>query len=75
MKKSIQSIGAKIRNIGSKAVAALTDSKGEIATSTIGGIIVGVVIVGLLIVAVNQFFPSFFSDIFSKMSSKLNANW
>ena len=42
MKKSIQSIGAKIRNTGRKAVAVLTDNKGELATSTIGGIIVGV---------------------------------
>lgn len=75
MKKSIQSIGAKIRNTGSKAVSVLKSSKGELATSTIGGIIVGVVIVGLLIVAVNQFFPSFFSDMFDKMADKLNGNW
>jgi hypothetical protein len=75
MKKSIQSIGAKIRNTGSKAVAALTNNKGELATSTIGGIIVGVVLVGLLIVAINQFFPSFFSDMFDKMADKLNGNW
>ena len=75
MKKSIQSICAKIRNTGSKAVSVLKNSKGELATSTIGGIIVGVVIVGLLIVAVNQFFPSFFSDMFDKMADKLNGNW
>jgi hypothetical protein len=75
MKKSIQSIGAKIRNTGSKVVTALTDNKGELATSTIGGIIVGVVIVGLLIVAINQFFPDFFSDMFNSMADKLNANW
>jgi len=75
MKKFIQSIREKARNAGVKATAALTNNKGEIATSTIGGIIVGVVIVGLLIVAVNSFFPSFFSDMFSKMATKLNANW
>ena len=59
----------------SRQTAALTNNKGEIATSTIGGIIVGVVIVGLLIVAVNQFFPSFFSSMFDKMADKLNGNW
>jgi len=36
---------------------------------------VGVVIVGLLIVAINQFFPNFFSDMFDKMAEKLNGNW
>ena len=75
MKKLIQSIRNKIQKAGIKAAVMLTDTKGEIATSTIGGIIVGVVIVGLLIVAVNQFFPSFFSDIFNKMADKLNGNW
>jgi hypothetical protein len=75
MKKLVQSIHEKIRNIGVKAAVAFTGNRGEIATSTIGGIIVGVVIVGLLIVAVNQFFPSFFSDMFSKMATKLNGNW
>ena len=75
MKNRIQSIRRKIHNTGSKAVSVLKSTKGELATSTIGGIIVGVVIVGLLIVAINQFFPSFFSDMFSKMSSKLNGNW
>jgi len=75
MKKLFQSIKARVRSIGGKAATALTNNKGELATSTIGGIIIGVVIVGLLIVAINQFFPSFFSDMFSKMSSKLNANW
>ena len=75
MKESIQSICAKIRNTGSKAVATLTNNKGELATSTIGGIIVGVVIVGLLIVAINQFFPGFFSDMFESMADKLNGNW
>jgi hypothetical protein len=75
MKKIAQSISKKFCNIGNKAAAALTDIRGEIATSTIGGIIVGVVIVGLLIVAINQFFPDFFSDMFDRMAEKLNGNW
>lgn len=75
MKKLIQSIREKAKNAEIKAAVALENNKGEIATSTIGGIIVGVVIVGLLIVAVNQFFPGFFSSMFDKMSDKLNGNW
>ncbi len=34
-----------------------------------------VVIIGLLIIAINSFFPSFFTDMFGKMAQKLNANW
>lgn len=75
MKKLFQSIRRKIRSTGSKAAAVLTDVRGELATNTIGGIIVAVVIIGLLIVAINQFFPGFFSDMFERMSDKLNANW
>lgn len=75
MKKVIQSIREKVSKAEIKAAAILRSQKGEIATSTIGGIIVGVVIVGLLIVAVNAFFPNFFSSMFDKMSDKLNANW
>ncbi len=75
MKKIVQSIRESIRNNSNKVAAAMTDTKGELATSTIGGIIVGVVIVGLLIVAINQFFPNFFSDMFDKMADKLNGNW
>ena len=75
MKKFIQSILRKLRDTGNKAAIALTDRRGELATSTIGGIIVGVVIIGLLIVAINQFFPGFFSSMFSKMADKLNGNW
>lgn len=75
MKKFIQSIRRKLRDTGNKAAAALTDRRGELATSTIGGIIVGVVIIGLLIIAINQFFPGFFSDMFDKMADKLNGNW
>jgi len=75
MKKIVQSIREKVRNTGIKVAAVLVSNRGELATSTIGGIIVGVVIVGLLIVAINSFFPDFFSDMFDKMSDKLNANW
>lgn len=75
MKKSVQYIHKKIRDIGNKVMTVLADTRGEIATSTIGGIIVGVVIVGLLIVAINQFFPDFFSEMFDQMAEKLNGNW
>ena len=75
MKKLFQSISKKIRNTGKQAAAVLTDRRGDLATNTIGGIIVGVVIIGLLIVAINQFFPGFFSDMFERMSDKLNGNW
>lgn len=75
MKRFIQSIRRKLCDTGNKAAATLTDRRGELATSTIGGIIVGVVIIGLLIIAINQFFPGFFSDMFDKMADKLNGNW
>ncbi|SBW01071.1 hypothetical protein KL86CLO1_11427 [uncultured Eubacteriales bacterium] len=75
MKNRIQTIRRKIHDAGSKAVSVLRNNKGELATNTIGGIIVGVVIVGLLIIAINKFFPGFFSDMFGKMSDKLNGNW
>ena len=75
MKKFFQTIRRKISSTGNKAVTVLADKKGELTTSTIGGIIIGVVLVGLLIVAINQFFPSFFQDMFNSMADKLNANW
>ncbi len=75
MKKFIQSIREKAKSTVIKTAVALTNNRGEIATSTIGGIIIGVVLVGLLIVAINQFFPNFFSDMFAKMADKLNGNW
>lgn len=75
MKKLFHSIKEKIKNTGIKTATALSETKGELATSTIGGIIVGVVLIGLLIVAVNQFFPGFFSDMFDQMADKLNGNW
>ncbi len=75
MKKVFKSISKKIKSTVNKATAVLSDTRGELATNTIGGIIVGVVIIGLLIVAINQFFPSFFSDMFNSMADKLNSNW
>ncbi len=75
MKKIIKKIGRKFRETSIKTTLVIEDTKGELATSTIGGIIAGVVIIGLLIVAVNAFFPSFFADMFNSMKTKLNANW
>ena len=75
MKKLFQSIRAKTHKSYNKAAAVLMDTRGELATNTIGGIIIAVVIIGLLIVAINQFFPGFFQNMFSGMEDKLNANW
>ena len=44
-------------------------------TNTIGAIIVAVVIIGLLVVAINAFFPTFFTDMFNGMKTRLNSNW
>lgn len=69
-------------NLKQKALAAKTsvttlvqDVKGDLATNTIGAIIVAVVIIGILVLAVNSFFPSFFTEMFNSMKDKLNANW
>lgn len=70
MKKTTRPLG-----IGKRIAAALADTRGDLATNTIGGIIVAVVIIGLLIVAINSFFPNFFSNMLEKMAQKLNANW
>ncbi len=51
------------------------DCRGDVAVSTIGGIIIAVVLVGLLIVAIKAFFPGFFNTMFTSMQTKLNANW
>ena len=75
MKKLLNSISKKIRSTGIKAANILNDTRGELATNTIGGIIVAVVIIGLLIVAVNTFFPGFFTNMFNSMANKLNSNW
>ena len=51
------------------------DCRGDLATNTIGAIIIAVVIVWLLIAAIKTFIPGFFADMFDAMSDKLNANW
>ena len=75
MKNAVKTIKTRLLKTISKANAVLSDTRGDLATNTIGGIIVAVVIIGLLIVAVNAFFPGFFTDRFSKMAQKLNSNW
>ena len=57
------------------AARLVQDCKGDLATNTIGGIIVAVVIIGLLVVANNSFFPTFFTEMFNAMKTKLNENW
>ena len=57
------------------AARLVQDCKGDLATNTIGGIIVAVVIIGLLVVAINSFFPTFFTEMFNSMKTKLNENW
>lgn len=75
MKKLVKSIHRKIHSNRNKVVNVIKETRGEIATNTIGSIIVAVVIVGLLILAINQFFPDFFQDMFNNMADKLNENW
>ena len=53
----------------------LQDVRGDLATNTIGAIIIAVVIIGLLVIAINAFFPGFFTNMFNSMQTKLNANW
>jgi len=75
MKKMINAIRKKAQSLAVRAHTFVQDVKGDLATNTIGAIIVAVVIIGLLVVAVNTFFPSFFTDMFNSMKTKLNANW
>jgi len=75
MNKQLRPLRDKFRGTRKRIAAVLADTRGELATNTIGGIIVAVVIIGLLIVAIDSFFPGFFSDMFSRMADKLNANW
>ncbi len=51
------------------------DTRGDLATNTIGAIIIAVVVVGLLVTAVNSFFPTFFEEMLTNMADKLNGNW
>ena len=75
MKKLLNSIRNKAQSLAVRAQTFVQDVKGDLATNTIGAIIVAVVIIGLLVVAINSFFPSFFTDMFEAMKDKLNANW
>ena len=75
MKNAVKTIKTRLSKTIRKANAVVSDTRGDLATNTIGGIIVAVVIIGLLIVAVNAFFPGFFTDMFNKMAQKLNSNW
>ena len=47
--------------------------KTKILTAVIIGI--AVVIIGILVLAINTFFPGFFTEMFNSMKDKLNANW
>ena len=75
MKKLINSARSKFQNLCIRVNNFVQDVKGDLATNTIGAIIVAVVIIGLLVVAINTFFPTFFTDMFNSMKTKLNANW
>ena len=75
MKKLFSNIRKKAQSAGTRLTSLMIDRKGDLATNTIGGIIIAVVIIGLLIVAINSFFPSFFTSMFQNMANKLNANW
>jgi hypothetical protein len=75
MKKLIDKLNRKAISAQCRISSLLHDRKGDLATNTIGAIIIAVVIVGLLIVAINAFFPSFFTGMFNSMKTKLNANW
>ncbi|SMC62903.1 hypothetical protein [Papillibacter cinnamivorans] len=75
MKKFIRKIREEVQSTGTRLANLMTDRKGDLATNTIGAIIIAVVVIGLLIVAINAFFPNFFSSMFQSMADKLNANW
>ena len=75
MKKLINKISDKTISAHCRLTSLLNDRKGDLATNTIGAIIIAVVIVGLLIVAIKAFFPDFFSSMFNAMKTKLNENW
>ena len=75
MKKMINAIRNKAQALAVRTHIFAQDVKGDLATNTIGAIIVAVVIIGLLVVAVNTFFPGFFTEMFNSMKTKLNSNW
>ena len=75
MKKLLNSIRNKAQSLAVRAQTFVQDVKGDLATNTIGAIIVAVVIIGLLVVAINSFFPSLFTEMFNSMKTKLNSHW
>ena len=75
MKKLINSARSKFQNLCIRGNNFVQDVKGDLATNTIGAIIVAVVIIGILVLAINTFFPGFFTEMFNSMKTKLNANW
>ena len=75
MKKMINAIRNKAQALAVRTHPLVQDVKGDLATNTIGAIIVAVVIIGLLVVAVNAFFPTFFTDMFEGMKTRLNGHW
>ena len=75
MKKLLNSIRNKAQSLAVRTHTFIQDVKGDLATNTIGAIIVAVVIIGLLVVAINAFFPTFFTDMFNGMKTRLNSNW
>ena len=75
MKKLFNSIRNKAQSLAVRTQTFIQDVKGDLATNTIGAIIVAVVIIGLLVVAINAFFPTFFTDMFNGMKTRLNGHW
>ena len=75
MKRFVRSVCSKVQSLCNRANNLVQDVKGDLATNTIGAIIVAVAIIGILVLAVNSFFPSFFTEMFNSMKDKLNANW
>jgi len=75
MKRLVKAFRSKSQELGILAHNFFEDRKGDLATNTIGAIIVAVVIIGILVLAINTFFPDFFADMFQSMQDKLNDNW
>ena len=75
MKKLRKSARSKFQSLSIRAHNFVEDVKGDLATNTIGAIIVAVVIIGILVLAINTFFPGFFTEMFNSMKTKLNGHW
>lgn len=75
MKKLFNKLKEKAQAAKTSVNNFVQDVKGDLATNTIGAIIVAVVIIGILVLAINTFFPGFFTEMFNSMKDKLNGNW